>query len=127
MGPHVALTKRTVSFPPTFPYTDRQGKMDQTVNRREQAVEAFTTSLALELPWTQLHHICYWELIWTYAALFNWESSADFAGRMLREKYKIVVRLIPHYNAVRVATAHFNNEADIDKLVVALDEIVRGN
>ena len=59
--------------------------MDQTVNRREQAVEAFTTSLALELPWTQLHHICYWELIWTYAALFNWESSADFAGRMLRE------------------------------------------
>jgi selenocysteine lyase/cysteine desulfurase len=48
-------------------------------------------------------------------------------GRALREKYKIVVRLIPHYNAVRVTTAHFNNEADIDKLVLALDEIIKGS
>jgi len=47
-------------------------------------------------------------------------------GRQLRENYKIVVRLIPHYNAVRVSTAHFNNEADYDKFFNAIDHIVRG-
>ena len=47
-------------------------------------------------------------------------------GRMLREKSKIVVRLIPHYNAIRISTAHFNNEADIDKLLEAVDQVVRG-
>lgn len=47
-------------------------------------------------------------------------------GRQLRENYKIVVRLIPHYNAVRVSTAHFNNEADYDKFFAAIDHIVRG-
>jgi selenocysteine lyase/cysteine desulfurase len=46
-------------------------------------------------------------------------------GRELREKYKIVVRLIPHYNAVRISTAHFNTEADIDKLMAALEKIAR--
>jgi selenocysteine lyase/cysteine desulfurase len=48
-------------------------------------------------------------------------------GRTLREKYKIVTRLIPHYNAVRISTAHFNNEEDIDKLLSAIDVIVTGN
>jgi selenocysteine lyase/cysteine desulfurase len=47
-------------------------------------------------------------------------------GRQLREQYKIVVRLIPHYNAVRISTAHFNNEEDYDKFFKALDKIVRG-
>jgi selenocysteine lyase/cysteine desulfurase len=53
-------------------------------------------------------------------------NAAFEIGRQLREKYKIVVRLIPHYNAVRVSTAHFNNEADFDKLFSAVDQIVRG-
>jgi selenocysteine lyase/cysteine desulfurase len=47
-------------------------------------------------------------------------------ARALREKSKIVVRLIPHYNAVRISTAHFNNESDIDKLMTAVDQVVRG-
>jgi selenocysteine lyase/cysteine desulfurase len=47
-------------------------------------------------------------------------------GSQLREKHKIYVRMIPHYNAIRISTAHFNNEADIDKLMSALGTIVRG-
>ena len=47
-------------------------------------------------------------------------------GRALREQHRILTRMIPHYNAVRISTAHFNTEADIDKLMGALDGIVRG-
>jgi selenocysteine lyase/cysteine desulfurase len=48
-------------------------------------------------------------------------------GRTLREKYKIVVRLIPHYNAVRITMAHFNDEQDVDALIAAVEKIVRGD
>jgi len=41
----------------------------------------------------------------------------------LREKYKIYVRVVPHYNAIRIATAHFNTPADIDQMLDALDAI----
>jgi selenocysteine lyase/cysteine desulfurase len=52
-------------------------------------------------------------------------SCAEIRG-VLHEKYKIFVRLIPHYNAMRIATAHFNSRLDIDHLMQALDAIVRG-
>lgn len=35
---------------------------------------------------------------------------------------RIVVRVIPHYNAIRLSTAHFNNVQDIDEILAALDE-----
>ncbi len=47
-------------------------------------------------------------------------------GRALREKHKIVVRLVPHYNAIRISTAHFNNEDDVDRLLSALKTMVLG-
>ena len=42
----------------------------------------------------------------------------------LREQ-RIPVRAIPHYDAIRISTAHFNNRQDIDRLMSALDVIVR--
>ena len=40
---------------------------------------------------------------------------------------RIPVRGVPHYDAVRISTACFNNQGDIDTLMDALDEIVDGN
>lgn len=48
------------------------------------------------------------------------------AGKLSRELFqrsRIRVRVIPHYNATRISTAHFNNEADVDILIKTLDEI----
>ena len=46
-------------------------------------------------------------------------------SRSLRERWSIHVRVVPHYDAIRISTAHFNNETDIEKLVNALDTIVQ--
>ncbi|NLG28805.1 MAG: aminotransferase class V-fold PLP-dependent enzyme [Chloroflexi bacterium] len=35
---------------------------------------------------------------------------------------RIAVRVVPHYNAIRIATAHFNSLHDIDEVMSALDE-----
>jgi len=48
------------------------------------------------------------------------------AGKLSHELWKhkrIRVRVIPHFNAIRIATAHFNNEADINTLITTLDTI----
>ena len=45
-----------------------------------------------------------------------------YLRRNERER-KIHVRVIPHYNAIRISTAHYNNAQDVDALLAALDEI----
>ena len=47
---------------------------------------------------------------------------AGEVSRHLREHH-IVVRVIPHFNAIRIATAHFNCECDIDELLGAIDRM----
>jgi selenocysteine lyase/cysteine desulfurase len=41
----------------------------------------------------------------------------------LGQQWHIYVRYIPHYNAIRISTAHFNSQADIDRLMEAVDEM----
>jgi selenocysteine lyase/cysteine desulfurase len=45
---------------------------------------------------------------------------AGETSQVLREKWHIYVRVIPHYNAIRISTAHFNTTEDIDRLIDAL-------
>jgi selenocysteine lyase/cysteine desulfurase len=48
---------------------------------------------------------------------------AGEVSRTLRQEGQIVVRVVPHYNAIRIATHCFVNEADLDTLMAVLDQI----
>jgi selenocysteine lyase/cysteine desulfurase len=48
---------------------------------------------------------------------------AGEVSTLLRQKQRIHVRVVPHYNAIRIATHCFVNEADLDALMAVLDEI----
>ncbi|MGE5221906.1 MAG: aminotransferase class V-fold PLP-dependent enzyme [Omnitrophica WOR_2 bacterium] len=50
------------------------------------------------------------------------DHTAGDIGKELRENWKMPVRIIPHFNGIRISTAHFNNQDDIDCLMKALDE-----
>ncbi len=50
---------------------------------------------------------------------------AGQVSQALRERWKMHVRVIPHFNAIRISTAHFNNTQDIDMLMAGLEQIVR--
>ena len=41
----------------------------------------------------------------------------------LREKGKVITRVIPHYNGLRLSTAHFNTPQEIDLLMDGIDQI----
>jgi L-cysteine/cystine lyase len=49
--------------------------------------------------------------------------AAEEVSRLLREKWRIQVRVVTHYNAIRISTAHFNSEEDLDRLLAAVDQI----
>ena len=82
-------------------------------------MDAFTTSLELELPWTQLHHICYWELIWTNASLLQWEKAADYAGLMLRDNKWSPATYAYLQGAMLVMLGRNKEAAEIFKKVLA--------
>lgn len=50
------------------------------------------------------------------------------AGKLSQELWKrgrIRVRVIPHYNGIRISTAHFNNTDDVNALMAELDNIAK--
>ncbi len=50
---------------------------------------------------------------------------AQEVSNKLRERSKIFTRVIPHFNALRIATAHFNTVEDVEKLMMGLEGIAR--
>ena len=50
-------------------------------------------------------------------------KNAQAISNACRERHRIYLRVIPHYNAIRVSTAHFNNPEDIDRLMAAVEQV----
>ncbi len=48
---------------------------------------------------------------------------AGEVSKALREKDRIYTRVIPHYNALRISTAHFNIPEEVDILMDAVDQV----
>jgi selenocysteine lyase/cysteine desulfurase len=51
----------------------------------------------------------------------GWQAGE--VSTQLRQKARIHVRVVPHYNALRIATPCFVNEQDIERLMATVDEI----
>lgn len=51
--------------------------------------------------------------------------TASEVSQALRQNDRIYTRVIPHYNALRISTAHFNIQEDIDILMAAIERIVQ--
>ena len=95
-------------------------------------IESYVTHLSsylreriAELPYARLLTPQKWEESSPLTAITVEGHEAGELSRSLRERWSIHVRVVPHYDAIRISTAHFNNEADIEKLVNALDTIVQ--
>jgi cysteine desulfurase/selenocysteine lyase len=57
----------------------------------------------------------------TTFSMHGWQAGE--VSSLLRQKGRIHVRVIPHYNAIRISTPCFCQEQDIDALVAALEDI----
>jgi hypothetical protein len=51
----------------------------------EEAMSLYKESIDAQSQWVQLHHTCYWELIWSYSLKGDWENAAHFSDLLYRE------------------------------------------
>lgn len=60
------------------------------------------------------------------AGLTTFMTDGWNAGKLsqaLWREGRMRVRVIPHYNALRISTAHYNNQADVDLLISTMDKL----
>ena len=88
------------------------------------ALSGYLKEAVLKRPTLRLHTPRAWQ---HSSAIVSFEVEGHDAGQVskaLREDSQIHVRVVDHYNAIRISTAFFNSQADVDALMSALDEIV---
>ncbi|XP_026216037.1 tetratricopeptide repeat protein 39B-like [Anabas testudineus] len=49
------------------------------------AQERFLACIAAQEEWRQIHHLCYWELMWTYSFEQNWREAYRYADLLSKE------------------------------------------
>lgn len=50
-----------------------------------QAKEKFLACIAAQQEWRQIHHLCYWELMWAYSFELNWKEAYKYADLLCKE------------------------------------------
>ncbi|XP_070772951.1 tetratricopeptide repeat protein 39B-like [Enoplosus armatus] len=49
------------------------------------AQEKFLACIAAQEEWRQIHHLCYWELMWAYSFELNWREAYRYADLLCKE------------------------------------------
>lgn len=50
-----------------------------------QASQKFLECIAAQQEWHQVHHLCYWELMWSYSYQQNWLEAYHYADLLCKE------------------------------------------
>lgn len=64
-----------------------------------------------------------WERSSGLVAFRTERGDAHAVASALRVEHGIHTRVVPHYNAIRIAVAHFVDRSDLDRLISALDRL----
>eukprot|EP01134_Creolimax_fragrantissima_P008040 CFRG8040T1 len=51
----------------------------------EKAIEALKASVEVQSEWTQLHHLCYWELMFANACAGDWVQASAYANKLFND------------------------------------------
>ena len=86
-------------------------------------LSAYLKERVLERPYLHLHTPLLFESSSGMTSFIVAGHEAGEVANRLREGWNIYVRVVPEFNAVRISTAVFNDEGDIDRLIEALETI----
>ncbi|XP_072318448.1 tetratricopeptide repeat protein 39B-like [Eucyclogobius newberryi] len=76
------------------------------------AQEKYLACIAAQEEWRQIHHLCYWELMWAYCFEQNWEEAYRYADLLCKEsKWSQAV-----YTFLKAAILSMLPEEDVAKM-----------
>lgn len=50
-----------------------------------KAQDKYLACIAAQQEWRQIHHLCYWELMWAYSFEQNWKEAYRYADHLCKE------------------------------------------
>ncbi|XP_075682794.1 tetratricopeptide repeat protein 39B isoform X3 [Rhinoderma darwinii] len=60
-------------------------RIDVLKGNFEQAQETFKQCIVAQQEWKQIHHLCYWELMWTHSFQQDWLKAYHYADLLCKE------------------------------------------
>ncbi|KAJ0050753.1 hypothetical protein NL108_005889, partial [Boleophthalmus pectinirostris] len=85
------------------------------------AQEKFLACIAAQEEWRQIHHLCYWELMWAYSFEQNWREAYRYADLLCKEsKWSQAV-----YTFLKAAILSMLPKEDVEKMGENVVELFR--
>eukprot|EP00111_Clytia_hemisphaerica_P020814 TCONS_00061384-protein len=72
-------------FPESSIFLYFSGRLKQTQGLLDEALHEYEKSVSGNIDWQQVHHICYWEMMWCYSFKADWKKAAEFAEKLSTE------------------------------------------
>ncbi|XP_032826478.1 tetratricopeptide repeat protein 39B-like isoform X1 [Petromyzon marinus] len=61
------------------------GRIEEVKGNVEEAISVFETCIGCQQELKQLHHICFWEMMWCHAFQQNWLAASALANKLSQE------------------------------------------
>lgn len=77
-----ALDQELNTYPNGVWFLFFKGRLEFVKGNMEDSIQWYTKSWKSQIVWPQFHHVCFWELMWAYCAIKDWEKAAEFADML---------------------------------------------
>ncbi|XP_065070283.1 tetratricopeptide repeat protein 39B-like [Rhopilema esculentum] len=61
------------------------GRIEQVQGKFEDAIQRYESAVSMNVEWKQIHHVCYWELMWCNSFQGRWKDAVHFASTLAKE------------------------------------------
>ncbi|KAL5250862.1 hypothetical protein ACHWQZ_G016564 [Mnemiopsis leidyi] len=79
------LSKYLERYPGSVTFGFYDGRRAVISGELDKAIELYDKCEQSPIDWIQVYHLCYWEKMWCYAMLLNWEQAASLANKLFKE------------------------------------------
>eukprot|EP00794_Sanderia_malayensis_P007728 gene7728-8567_t len=61
------------------------GRLEQVHGRFEEAIRKYQLAVSVTVDWKQVHHVCFWELMWSHSLQGKWTDAVKYANILTEE------------------------------------------
>ncbi|XP_047123954.1 tetratricopeptide repeat protein 39B isoform X1 [Hydra vulgaris] len=79
------LSRYMETYPNSSLFLYFSGRLLQTQCQIKEALIEYEKSVSVNIDWKQIHHICYWEMMWCYSFKGDWSNAAMYASILADE------------------------------------------
>ncbi|XP_064386793.1 tetratricopeptide repeat protein 39A-like isoform X2 [Halichondria panicea] len=79
------LNPHLEKYPKSVQFLYFKGRISLLHGDIDKAIVCFNEAINVQAQWKQVHHLCWWELMWCYCAKMDWETAATYADMLYKQ------------------------------------------